>query len=568
MADYAGRLELTWTNKHLRLLSREDGSYEWVPPADYRVAEVRLLHDAGTTGEVASETERARDNLLIRGDALHALQSLAGLPELAAEYVGKVKLAYLDPPFNTGQAFAHYDDALEHSVWLTMMRDRLQLVRKLLSPDGSVWVHCDDAEQHRLRCLMDEVFGHAGFVATVIWQKRYSRDNRPAIGHVHDLVHVYSADPEEWKRMRNRLPRDAKTAKQYRNPNHDPRGPWRVLPLDAQGFRPNQMYEIMSPSGLVHLPPKGRCWGMLEEGYLQLLAEGRIYFGKDGKARPGVIRYLDEVEGLVPWTWWPHEEVGHNDEAKKEILGLFPESDAFATPKPERLMHRIVHIASNPGDIVLDPFAGSGTTAAVAQKMGRRFVTVEWSRETIETFTGPRLEKVVAGEDPGGVTEDAGWEGGGGFRVLDVAPSMFEEDEGQVLLADWAVGSALAEATAAQLGYAYDPDLLPFCGRKGRMRLAVVDGLVNEDVVRLLLDELPENERLCVAGTMLDPLARDVLRAERSGSTLRKVPESILADYRRAHRWWDERAGRSAASNSLLQADGGEAAVTPESAGA
>ena len=217
---YTGRLELTWTNKHLRLLAHEDGSYEWVNPADYRVAEVRLLHDVTTVGEVGKK--RAADNLLIRGDALNALTSLARLPEFASEYLGKVKLAYLDPPFNTQQSFLQYDDALEHSVWLTLMRDRLLQIRDLLAHNGSVWVHCDDSEQHRLRMVMDEIFGPGAFVATVIWQKRYSRDNRPAIGNIHDYFLVYAPMGGDWKHHRNRITRIE--AKQYRNPNNDPRG--------------------------------------------------------------------------------------------------------------------------------------------------------------------------------------------------------------------------------------------------------------------------------------------------------------------------------------------------------
>jgi len=541
VSEHSGRLELTWTNKHLRLLAHEDGSYEWVRPSDYRVAEVRLFHDAGMTGEVQSEAERAKDNLLLRGDALSALTSLTKVPEFRDEYVGKVKLVYIDPPFNTQQAFEHYDDALEHSVWLTMMRDRLTQIKKLLAKDGSVWVHCDDYEQHRLRCVLDEVFGAGMFVATIIWQKRYSRDNRPAIGQVHDFIHVYAQDPQRWKAVRNRLPRDAKTLKQYRNPNDDPKGPWRVIPMDAQGYRENQMYDVISPSGIVHKPPKGRCWGFLEETYRELLKEGRIYFGKKGDAKPGVIRYLSETEGLVPWTWWPHDEVGHTDEAKKEVLELFPDHEAFDTPKPERLMHRIIHVATDPGEIVLDCYAGSGTTAAVSQKMGRRWVAVEWQRQTVERFTGPRLTKVVRGEDPGGVTEFTGWEGGGGFRVLDVAPSMFADDDGHIVLADWAVNGALAEATAAQFGFAYDPKMLPFCGRKGRSRLAVVDGLVNEAVIRILVGHVPEGEALVLCATMVDPAAAGLLPELRRGSRLRKIPDSILADYRRGQLWWESR---------------------------
>jgi adenine-specific DNA-methyltransferase len=218
------------------------------------------------------------------------------------------------------------------------------------------------------------------------------------------------------------------------------------------------------------------------------------------------------------------------------MLALFQSDEAFDTPKPERLMHRILHVGSSPDDVVLDCFAGSGTTAAVAQKMGRRWVTVEAQRHTVETFTLPRLEKVVAGDDPGGVTETTGWQGGGGFRVLEVAPSMFAEIEGRVWLADWAVDRALAEATAAQLGFDYEPDP-PFAGRKGRTRLAVVDGLVNGDVVELLVGALPAEERLVLCGTAVDPEAPELLRTLRSGSRTRKIPASILAAYRIASDW-------------------------------
>lgn len=256
---------------------------------------------------------------------------------------------------------------------------------------------------------------------------------------------------------------------------------------------------------------------------------------------PGVVRYLSEVEGLVPWTWWPNEEVGHNDEAKKEILDLFPDTEAFGTPKPERLMRRIIAIATNPGDVVVDCFLGSGTTAAVAHKMARRWVGVEWSRDTIDTFAAPRLTKVVDDDDPGGITEEEEWGGGGGFRVLDVAPSMFAEDDGLVVLADWAAGGELGEATAAQLGYDHEPQP-PFVGRKGRTRLAVVDGLVNPDVVRLLLRSLGEKERLVLCGTAVDPEARTVLREARPGSTVRKIPASILAEYQIGQRWRAARA--------------------------
>jgi adenine-specific DNA-methyltransferase len=415
-----------------------------------------------------------------------------------------------------------------------MMRDRLLQVRLLLAPEGSVWVHCDDYEQHRLRLVMDEVFGLDRFVATIVWQKRYSRDNRPGIGAVHDFIHIYAPMGGDWKHHRNRLVREA--AKEYRNPNHDPRGPWRVLPMTAQGYRANQMYEIVTPAGVPHRPPKGRCWSMIRATYDGLLAQGRIYFGQDDRGQPGVIRYLDEDEGLVPWTWWTHQEVGHSDEAKKEILTLFPNVEAFATPKPERLMRRILEIATDPEDIVLDFFAGSATTVAVAHKMGRRWIAVESSAETVATFALPRLTRVVEGLDPGGVTEAFGWEGGGGFQVLDIAPSMYVSVNGLVFLADWATNGALAETTAAQLGFAYEPDGRPFCGRKGRRRLAVVDGLVDGNVVRLLVGELGDREQVVIAGTSIDPAARKELP---KGSTLRKIPDALLQTYQRESRLAD-----------------------------
>jgi len=520
---YNGRLELTWTNKNKRLLAQQTGNYEWVSPSDYRVAEVRLLQSESTYGE------RNSGNLLIQGDSLYALESLCRIPAYRERYVGKVKLAYIDPPFNTRQTFEQYDDALEHSVWLTMMRDRLRTIKTLLSHEGSVWVHCDDSEQHRLRCVMDEQMGPDKFIATIVWQKRYSRENRPAIGLSHDYIHIYAMNPDVWKASRNRIPREAST--QYRNPNNDPRGPWRPVPMDAPGYRPNQMYEIVTPGGAVHLPPRGRCWSVIRETYEKLLEDGRIYFGRDNMGRPNTIRYLSEDEGLVPWTWWPHEEVGHNEDAKRESMNLFLTGEPFATPKPERLMERIIHIASNPRDIVLDCFAGSGTTAAVAHKMDRQWVTVEWSEDTVQNFIIPRLQKVVDGQDPGGITETVNWEGGGGFDYLRIGPSMFTDVGGRVMLADWATNGKLSLAVAAQLGFDHSQDP-PFCGRKGKQRLAVVDGMVNDVVVQLLVQHVAEDELLLLCGTAVDPKARTVLRKLRPGSSIRKIPSALLAGYR------------------------------------
>ena len=534
---YEGRLELDWTNKSERLLATDDGRYGWVPPTDYRVAEVRLLHDAGTVGETHGNRSRAKDNLLIRGDALGALGSLAELPEFAREYRGKVKLAYIDPPFNTAQSFLHYDDNLEHSVWLTMMRDRLEQIEKLLAPEGSIWVHLDDAEMAYCRVLLDEVFGRDSFVASVVWQRQTSQSNMSVFSPSHDYIVVFAKDRLAFAETRNRLPRGEKQDALYSNPDNDPRGDWTSQPVQARNPYSKGLYSITTPSGrVIEGPPAGRYWSISEEKLWQLNEEGRVWWGKEGGGVPRLKGYLSEAQGLVPKTWWPHTEVGHTDEAKAESKRLSSDSAPFATPKPERLLERVIHIGSNPGDIVLDCFLGSGTTAAVAHKMGRRWVGVERSHETLENFCTPRLKKVVEGDDPGGITSAIGWEGGGGFRILDVGPSMFEEDEGRVVLADWATKTALSEATAAQLGFEYVPDP-PFVGIKGRARLAVIDGLVNVDVVELLAQQLGERERLVVCGTSVDPDAADALRKAKPGSRVRKIPASILSEYQETHRW-------------------------------
>ncbi|MCL5741134.1 MAG: site-specific DNA-methyltransferase [Betaproteobacteria bacterium] len=380
----------------------------------------RLLESVSTHGEPAS----AQGNLLIQGDNLEALKAL--LPF----YRGQVKCIFIDPPYNTKSAFEHYDDNLEHSQWLSMMLPRLQLLRDLLSEDGSIWVTIDDNEGHYLKVLMDEVFGRRNFVANNVWQKRYSRENRESIGDVHDHLLVYAANPVKFKQVRNRIPLDELQAKIYKNPENpsetDPAKRWRGLPMTAQGYRPNQMYVIVAPNGKEHIPPPGRCWSTVESEYLKLREVGRIYWGKDGNAQPSVIRFLSEVEGLVPWTWWPHEEVGHTDEAKKEANTLFGGETSFGTPKPERLLQRILHIATHPGDLVLDSFLGSGTTAAVAHKMGRRWIGIEMG-EHAATHCLPRLQKVIDGEQ-GGISQAVNWQGGGGFRFQRLGAPIFDAD--------------------------------------------------------------------------------------------------------------------------------------------
>ncbi|KAB1175326.1 site-specific DNA-methyltransferase [Photobacterium damselae] len=361
------------------------------------------------------------ENLLIQGDNLEALKSL--IPH----YAGKVKCIYIDPPYNIGSAFEHYDDNLEHSLWLTLIYPRLELLWELLADNGSIWISCDDRESHYLKVICDELFGRSNFIASNVWQKRYSRENREAIGDVHEYIFVYAKKPKLFKELRNKVPLTEEQAKVYKNLNNDPKGRWRGIPMTAQAGHATaeQFYPIIAPSGKVHYPPEGRCWGLAEATFKKLLSEDRIYFGKNGDSQPNVIRYLSEVDGVTPWTWWPSSEVGHTDESKKEIHTIFGKKDAFDTPKPERLLERILHIATNEGDLVLDSFLGSGTTAAVALKMGRKFIGVEIG-EHAQTHCQSRLKKVVDGQSVG-ISANNNWQGGGGFRFYKLGEAVFDE---------------------------------------------------------------------------------------------------------------------------------------------
>ena len=311
-----------------------------------------------------------------------------------------------------------------------------------------------------MRVLCDELFGRNNFVAQIVWQKRYSRENREAIGDVHEYILVYAKNKEIFKAQRNLVPMSEEQAKVYKNPNNDPRGRWRPVPMTAQAGHatPEQFYPITAPGGKVHVPPAGRCWGLSKATFEKYLADGRIYFGRDNNSQPNVIRYLSEVPGVAPWTWWPSSEVGHTDSSKKEIISLFGKDNIFETPKPESLLERIIHIASNPGDIVLDSFLGSGTTAAVAHKMARRYIGIEMGKHAY-THCKVRLDKVIAGEDMGGVTKKENWERGGGYRFYELAPSLINRDAfGEYVINKDYDADMLAAAVALHEGFTYQPD--------------------------------------------------------------------------------------------------------------
>ncbi len=357
------------------------------------------------------------DNLLIQGDNLLALKALIPF------YAGRVKCIFIDPPYNTQSAFAHYDDKLEHSQWLSMMYPRLVLLRELLAADGSIWVSLDDNEAHYIKVIMDEVFGRQCFVANLIWEKADSpRNSARQFSSDHDHIFVFSKNPD-WQPCR--LPRTEEVNSIYTNPDDDERGPW--IPGDPYANKPYSkgLFSITGPSGRVFSPPPGRYWRVSEEKLRELEADGRVWWGPKGEARPSIKRYLAEVSDLVPRTLWRKEDVGSNRTSKNEMRALFPEEASFGTPKPEALVKRALQVASEAGDMVLDSFLGSGTTAAVAQKMGRRYIGIEMG-DHARTHCLPRLEKVVNGEQ-GGVSKSVEWQGGGGFRFCTLGEPAFDE---------------------------------------------------------------------------------------------------------------------------------------------
>lgn len=531
------RLELTWPNKDKFLLVPKDdnGKPVWVERDHPAAHEVRITDFTDRIGQV-KEADPYSDNLMFVGDSLDVLRILCEVPEYRAQYRGKVKLVYIDPPFNTGQTFEHYDDWMEHSTWLSFMRDRLLLMKDLLTQDGSIWVHLDDAEAHRMRSLLDEVFGAQNFVATVIWEKSDSpRNSARYLSVDQDYILIYARDAQVWRP--NRLPRTAESDAIYKNPDSDPRGVW--LPGDPYANKPYSLgtYTITGPSGRTFTPPPGRYWRISEENFRALDADGRIYWGPDGSARPSIKRYLSEVSDLVPRTLWRHKEVGSNRTSNREMKDLFPGAVSFSTPKPEALMQRVLQVASRPGDIVVDVFGGSGSTAAVAHKMGRRWVTSEINRDTVASFTGPRLEKVVTGTDGGGITKDTGWSGGGGFRFVEVGPSMYEATPLGIMLADWATNGRFARAVAGQLGFEWQgTEHAPFCGVRGRMRLAVFDGAVGVEEGQEVVSSLSEKERVTIVAKAILPGVEEFLAENSRGSRLRKAPRDILTDRTRSRR--------------------------------
>lgn len=392
---------LTWLTREADLKLAQNAPY-------------RLLDTVSDLAYGDSNTE----NMLIQGDNLDALKALLSF------YAGQVKCIYIDPPYNTGNAFEQYDDNLEHSIWLSIMYPRLELLREFLSEHGTIWISIDDDEAHYMKVLCDEIFGRKNFVASVIWHKKHTRSNDARwFSDNHDFILVYAKDKNSWKI--NKLPRTDKQDKGYANPDNDSRGVWASGPCHAKTPNPKDIYPITTPSGRVLMPPSGTSWRFSKQNFEALIKDNKIYFGVSGNNVPRYKRFLSEVQdGLVPLTIWFKDEVGDNQEAKKEVK-TFNEEDVFTTPKPERLIQRILTLATTEGDLVLDSFLGSGTSCAVAHKMGRRYIGIEMGEHAV-THCVPRLKKVIEGEQ-GGISEVVNWNGGGGFRFYRLGEAVFDE---------------------------------------------------------------------------------------------------------------------------------------------
>jgi putative DNA restriction-modification system, DNA methylase len=653
----AQRLQLTWYNKDKALIPTETGKYgyTWVDPSDPRYCETHtLVLDDYVQGSQTPKSdkfvysERADlepqdDNLLILGESGDVLEALTRVPELAKKYVGQVKLIYIDPPFNTAQTFASYEDNLEHSIWLTMMRDRLLHMKKLLADDGSIWVHLDDVEVHRMRLLMDEVFGADNFQAEVVWQKADSPRRGLGFSVDQDFVIVYRRS-EAFEP--NKALRTAADNARFSNPDNDPLGPWwDDNPSGNHGDGSGGMcYAIQNPlTGEMMRPPKGASWRYSQQRILaglqgwvpyrlENLHDAEWRASNEGvpreKASDDVCALVLDVslnearervaarrtsgeplpeilirstggigrkayiptDGNNPRTWWENKDVGHNRAAKSELKALFPILTPFDTPKPERLLERIIHIGSNPGDIVLDVFAGSGTTAAVAHKMGRRWVTCELLESTFTTFTRPRLEKVIHDQDPGGITmtvdrtlkstavlpekfevkdlQDAtkllnaitkedglngediaaikvvkrllatapskkrNWRGGGGFQVAHLSPACFDyaPELDRVMLTAAATGQTLIESVAANLGFTLlhpDDDYI-FDARRGNALLKVVEGVATTEIVDWLASQIQPGETIVLAATTVMDGVRQHLRKLVKGSQVVALPDDVF----------------------------------------
>ncbi len=516
------KLELTWIGKENR------------PKLEPRI----LIEDPAKSHHAPFRVGDADlfDNRLIFGDNLLALKALE------QEFTGKIKCIYIDPPYNTGAAFEQYDDGVEHSTWLSLIRDRVEMLRRLLSPDGSLWVSLDDSESHYFKVMADEVFGRDCFIGDISWKKRDGPPNDRKIGAVHEHILVWGrTKPGSSKKTLaeesfNLMPRTDKANSEYKvfpEPDGpDPRGPFRKIDPTAHGkggrYVESLFYPVRNPYTKEEVwPRKGTCWRHNREEMKRLQEDRRLYWGVKGTATTPMRKlFLSEAKaGMCTPTIW--DDVGLNQHATGEMEKLFGEKAFFETPKPEGLLHRIIHIASNFGEWVLDSFAGSGTTGAVAHKMGRRWIMVELG-EHCHTHIIPRLKKVVDGKDPGGITEEVEWKGGGGFRYYKLAPSLLERDQ----FGNWVISkkyqpTMLAEALCKLEGFKYAPSDMTFWQHGHSTEkdfIYVTTQTLTRDQLQRLSDEVGPDRSLLV----LCSAFRVKNLEEFPNLTIKKIPKTVL----------------------------------------
>ncbi len=504
------KLELTWIGKDKR------------PKLEPRI----LLEDSTKSYHASHKVTENDifDNKLIFGDNLLALKALE------QNHAGKIKCVFIDPPYNTGNAFKDYDDGVEHSIWLSLIRERLIVLKNLLCAEGSIWVTIDDNEMAYLKVIMDEIFGRNNFVSTIIWEKDAGRKNDTTISTSHDYILVYAINASSWKAVRNPLERGEEQLKRFKNPDNDHRGPWRQgADGTAKSGNESLRYEITLPSGKILVPPTGNYWRFSRKTFDLALKEDRVYFGKKGDSSPVIKTYLSELKGgMVPKTWWPSSEVGSNQSARRDHLRkLLPNIEPFATPKPEQLLERIIHIATNEGDLVLDSFAGSGTTGSVAHKMKRNWILIELE-ETCHTHIVPRLKKVVDGEDEWGSTKSTNWEGGGGFRYFRLAPSLLEQDRwGRWVISNDYDSAMLAEAICKLEGFTYSPSESEWWNHgysTEQDRIYVTTQTLSTEQLQALSEEVGEDQSVLVCCSAFR------CKADRFPNlTLKKIPKMVLS---------------------------------------
>ena len=504
MGNNKQKLELTWIGKNN-------------PEYDISNIEPRILEENKDLSYGDSKTE----NIIIHGDNLLALKAL--LPE----YEGKIKCIYIDPPYNTDNAFRHYDDSVVHSTWLSLMKPRLELLRMLLhSEHGSIFISIDDDETHYLKLLCDEIFGRNNFAANIIWEKKYSPQNDAKwFSDMHDHILVYANNKSIWRPYL--LPRSEEMNARYKNPDNDPRGPWKPADLSVKRVTQKDIYEIITPSGRSVLPPEGRSWVTSKNKVQEWIKDSRIWFGAAGKNKPSVKIFLSEVQdGMVPKTIWFRREVGDNQEAKQEIKNIFS-NDIFDTPKPERLLKRILELGSKPGDIVLDSFLGSGTTAAVSHKMGRKYIGIEMG-EHAYTHVQKRMKKVVDGKDGLKLSEVLDWKGGGGFKFYELAPSFIVIDEfGNPVIDVYFNETKLLKAICKLMNYTFIPSQKDYWKHgkgQGNNFIYITTQMLSVAMVQQIATHLKRSETLLICPKKFESGCEKV--DERI--TIKKIPQLIL----------------------------------------